>query len=90
MIVRPLEYIVGRQNGTFGKPIDPLSFRRSNNQKPNQISTYGFTAYSHDLPNYYSNPHESAYGSKIYGNQTVNQHPDISLTSYKQRTESTI
>jgi len=39
MIVRLLEYIVGRQNGTFDKPIHPLSFRKSYNQKPNQIST---------------------------------------------------
>jgi len=90
MIVRLLEYIVGRQNGTFGKPIDPLSFRKSNNQKPNQNSAYGFTAYSHDLRNDDSNPDQNPYGSNIYGNQTMHQHPDKSLTSYKQRTESTI
>jgi hypothetical protein len=89
MIVRLLEYIVGRQNGTFDKPIDPLSFRKRNNQKPSEISTYGSTAYSHDLPNYYSIPHENPYDSKFYENQTL-QSPNNSLTSYEQRTESII
>jgi hypothetical protein len=90
MIVRLLEYIVGRQNGTFSKPTDPLSFRKNNSQKPNQNSTYGFTAYSHDLVNYDSNPYENPYGSKAYENQTLHQRPDNSLTPYKQRAESTI
>lgn len=90
MIVRPLEYIIGRQNGTFGKPIDPLSFRKSNIQKPNEISAYGFTAYSHERPNDDSNLNANFYRSKTYGNQIMHQHPDNSLTSYEQRTESTI
>jgi hypothetical protein len=90
LIVRPLEYIIGRQNGTFGKPIDPLSFRKGNIQKLDEISAYGFTAYSHERPNDDSNPNANFYGSKIYGNQTMHQRPDNVLTSYKQRTESTI
>jgi hypothetical protein len=90
MIVRLLEYIVGRHNGTFGKPIDPLYFRKSNNQKPNENRAYGFTSYSHELLNDDSNPNENSYGSKIYGNQTLHQPPDNSLPSYEQRTKSTI
>jgi hypothetical protein len=89
-IVRPLEYLVGRQNGTFSKPIDPLSFRKNNIQKPSNNSTYGFTTYSHDLPKKDFNPYENPYGSSIYGNHTSHQHPDNSLASYKQRDESTI
>lgn len=30
MIVRPYEYIIGRQNGSFPEPTDPLLFRKNN------------------------------------------------------------
>jgi hypothetical protein len=30
MIVRPYEYIIGRQNGRFPEPTDPLLFRKDN------------------------------------------------------------
>ena len=38
MIVRPYEYIIGRQNGSLPEPTDPLLFRK-NNKKTQNSST---------------------------------------------------
>lgn len=37
MIVRPIEYIIGRLNGKFPVPHDPLSFRRNNKSQKNAL-----------------------------------------------------
>jgi len=37
MIVRPIEYIIGRLNGKFPVPHDPLSFRRTNKSQMNAL-----------------------------------------------------
>jgi hypothetical protein len=38
MIVRPIEYIIGRLNGKFSVPHDPLSYRRNNKSQMNAIA----------------------------------------------------
>lgn len=63
MIVRPIEYIIGRLIGKFPVPLDPLSYRRN---KKSQMNAFG--------PNYHS---ESILDMKedqgYYGN--VRQQP---------------
>ena len=62
MIVRPFEYIIGRQNGKFPEPADPLTFRKYKNKINYQNSQTGYPFYSHDnyngtcnAPQYYNN-----------------------------------
>jgi len=60
LIVRPFEYLVGRQNGTFSKPVDPLIFRKNKNANYFRNNTAEYSAYSHEpYDNYlhaYRNP----------------------------------
>ncbi|MGB0026446.1 MAG: hypothetical protein WBP64_06365, partial [Nitrososphaeraceae archaeon] len=52
MIVRPFEYIVGRQDGRFPEPIDPLLFRKNNNKKTeNYNNNATYPVYSHETYN---------------------------------------
>lgn len=37
MVVRPIEYIIGRLNGKFPVPHDPLSYRRNNKSQMNAL-----------------------------------------------------
>ena len=47
MIVRPIEYIIGRQNGRFAQPADPLSYRMNKNKKTHHKYSIESPVYSH-------------------------------------------
>jgi hypothetical protein len=53
LIVRPFEYLVGRQNGTFSKPVDPLIFRKNNKANYFRNNSSEYSAYSHEGYNNY-------------------------------------
>lgn len=49
LVLRTMEYIIGRVNGTFPAAIDPSLFRKTNSRKHNHnISTEARHIYSHD------------------------------------------
>jgi hypothetical protein len=71
MIVRPFEYLVGRQAGRFPEPIDPLVFRKNNNKKTenyNNNATYHI--YSPETYNDTSNSYQNCNNFSMYGMQT--------------------
>lgn len=62
MIVRPLEYMIGRLKGIFPVPKDPLSYRRNKKSQTNALGPY-----------YYSNPIlDNMEAKRYYGN--IRQH----------------
>jgi hypothetical protein len=52
MTVRPFEYMIGRQNGRFTTPTDPLLFRKKNNKKTQDYNNNAaYPIYSHETYN---------------------------------------
>jgi hypothetical protein len=51
LIVRPFEYLVGRQNGTFSKPVDPLIFRKNKKANYFRNNSAEYSAYTHEAYN---------------------------------------
>ena len=47
-IVRPLEYVIGRQDGTYHRPVDPLIFRRNKKRNIQHNNPPGNSAYAHE------------------------------------------
>ncbi|MGA9842219.1 MAG: hypothetical protein WBQ25_07880 [Nitrososphaeraceae archaeon] len=71
MIVRPFEYIVGRQDGRFPEPIDPLLFRKNNNKKTeNYNNNATYPVYSHETYNNSSKSYQNYNNFNIYRMQT--------------------
>jgi hypothetical protein len=80
MIVRPLEYIIGRQNGSITKPTDPLLFRKYNNKKTHHNNNnIKYPSYSHESYNNSSNSYENCNISDMYRIQTP--HPQLDIPS---------
>jgi hypothetical protein len=51
LVVRTIEYVIGRVNGTFPAAIDPLLFRKAHKRNHNDnISTEARHIYAHDGP----------------------------------------
>lgn len=62
MIVRPIEYIIGRLNGKFPFPHDPLLYRRNRKSKTNALD-----------PNYHSKSIlDNKAEGRYYGNDVSN------------------
>jgi hypothetical protein len=75
MIVRPYEYIIGRQNGSFPEPTDPLLFRKTNKKTQNSnTNNAAYPVCSHGI---YNNNRNS---EKDYNNyNTYGMHPSFPL-----------
>jgi hypothetical protein len=64
MIVRPVEYIIGRLDGRFAPPNDPLSYRRNNKKKKEKVDNNLFSSVrSHEN---YNNNDDFARNDNIY------------------------
>ena len=84
MIVRPVEYIIGRLNGQFPPTADPLLFRRKNTngksrQNGNNNSAYGNVSSHDNIPGPQNKPglrndhnYKNSYGTPLPDSQ-----PDI-------------
>jgi hypothetical protein len=77
MIVRPIEYIIGRLNGKFPVPHDPLSYRRNNKS---QMNALGPTL---------SKPILDIRGDKRYDGN-IRQQPIDNYTKWPQYLHSTL
>ena len=73
LIVRPFEYIIGRQNGKFPEPADPLTFRKYRNKINYQNSHTGYPFYSHD--NYNGTYNAPQYYNNVNSFRIQTQHP---------------
>jgi hypothetical protein len=85
MIVRPFEYMIGRQNGTYTKPNDPLSFRKNKNKKTHHNNGRGYPVYSHETFNNTSNPHQNYNIFNTHRIQKSHPHLDLPFVVGQQK-----
>jgi hypothetical protein len=76
-IVRPFEYLVGRQNGTFSKPVDPLIFRKNKNANYFRNNSAEYSAYSHEGYNNYHHVYRNSDNIRPNKIETQDTRPDI-------------
>ena len=78
MIVRPYEYIIGRQNGRFPEPTDPLLFRKNNKKTQNSNTNNAvYPVYSHGI---YNNNRNSEKNYNNYNKYVI--HPSYPLPNH--------
>lgn len=86
LIVRPFEYIVGRQNGTFSKPVDPLIFRRNKKTNYFQNNSTEYSAYSHEAYNNYLPVYKNSDNFRPNRIETQYIRPDIGIQVVREQT----
>jgi hypothetical protein len=79
-IVRPLEYIIGRLNGKYSIPNDPLSYRRRT-MKSNNVNNKGNQG-TFLPPYYHEDPNNSYFWDKKFGSdESLLSDPDLGTQS---------
>jgi hypothetical protein len=77
-IVRPYNYIIGRLNGEFPLPSDPLLYRRNNNKKRRQKNAFSDPIHYH----YDDDKHNN--NDMVWGHHVVPSHGNMSRPKQQQ------
>ncbi len=86
MIVRPFEYMIGRQNGRFTEPTDPLLFRKNNNKKTQDYNNNAaYPNYFHETYNNSCNSNKNYNNYDSYKLQPSSYQPNLPLQAVSQQ-----